>query len=57
MSLFWYINHDKNPNVIANAWKLFATRTINPGEEVTLYYPDLLTHPKNQEWVVPELHI
>ncbi len=57
MSIFWYINHDRNPNVVANRWRLFTARTIEPGEELTLYYPDLLTHPKNKAWVVPELHV
>lgn len=57
MNIFWYINHDRNPNVVADKWKLYANRDIEAGEEVTLYYPDLLTHPKNIEWVVPEMHV
>lgn len=57
MSVFWYINHDRDPNVAADKWRLFADRNIDAGEELTLYYPDLLTHPKNREWVVPELHV
>lgn len=56
MSVFWYINHDKEPNVAADKWRLFANRDIEPGEEMTIFYPDLLTHPKNQAWVVPGLH-
>lgn len=57
MAVFWYINHDRGANVIADRWRLFADRNIKPGEELTLYYPDLITHPKNKEWVIPELHI
>lgn len=57
MSIFWYINHDRKPNIVTDRWKLFAARDIEQGEELTMYYPDLLTHPKNKEWVVPELHI
>jgi SET domain len=57
MNIFWYINHDRNPNVTVDRWKLYANRDIEPGEELTLYYPDLLTHPKNIEWVIPEIHI
>lgn len=57
MSVFWYINHDREPNIATDKWRLFADRDIEPGEELTLYYPDLLTHPKNKDWVVPELHV
>lgn len=57
MSVFWYINHDRDPNVYSDRWRLVAGRDIEAGEELTLYYPDLLTHPKNTEWVVPDLHI
>ncbi|HSX16068.1 MAG TPA: SET domain-containing protein [Candidatus Saccharimonadales bacterium] len=57
MSVFWYINHDRDPNVIADGWRLFAKQDMPPGEELTLYYPDLLTHPKNKLWVIPELHV
>ncbi len=57
MSIFWYINHDKNPNIVTEKWRLFTARDIEPGEELTMYYPDLLTHPKNKAWVIPELHI
>ncbi len=57
MSVFWYMNHDRAPNVVAKGWKLFAAKDIEPGDELTLYYPDLLTHPRNKEWVIPELHV
>ncbi len=57
MSVFWYINHDRDPNIATHKWQLFAARNIKPGEELTIYYPDLLTHPKNKEWVIPELHV
>ena len=57
MSLFWYINHDREPNVVADKWHLSTNRDIEAGEELTLYYPDILTHPKNKEWVIPDLHI
>lgn len=57
MSPFWYINHDRDPNIRTEAWRLFAARDIAAGEELTLYYPDLLTHPMNASWVVPELHV
>lgn len=54
MSVFWYINHAKEPNVGFIDHKLHALHPIKPGEELTLYYPDLLTHPKNKLWVRPE---
>ena len=54
MSVFWYVNHSKTPNVEFMGNKLFAKHDINPGDELTLYYPDLLTHPKNATWVLPE---
>lgn len=57
MSVVWYINHAREPNVSADMWRLYANRDIEPGEELFLYYPDLLTHPKNTEWVIPELHV
>ncbi|MFZ1301845.1 MAG: SET domain-containing protein [Candidatus Microsaccharimonas sp.] len=57
MSMFWYINHDRQPNIVADKWKLFAARDIQPGEEITLYYPDLLTHPMNKLWVDPAIHV
>lgn len=56
MSVFWYINHNREPNVVADKWRLFARRNIEPNEELTLFYPDLLTHPKNKAWVVPGIH-
>jgi SET domain len=57
MTFFWYINHDRDPNVVADRWQLFAGRDIEVGEELTLYYPDVLTHPRNKEWVIPDLHV
>jgi hypothetical protein len=57
MSVIWYINHAKEPNLEARAWQLHAARDIEIGDELTMYYPDLLTHPKNRLWVVPELHV
>jgi len=57
MSVFWYINHARQPNVATEQWRLYAAATIEPGEELFMYYPDLLTHPKNAEWVIPELHV
>jgi len=56
MSVFWYINHAREPNVGTEQWRLFAACDIEPDEEITIYYPDLITHPKNHEWVIPELH-
>lgn len=57
MSVFWYINHAREPIVDTDGWKLYTARDVEPGEELTLYYPDLLTHPKNADWVIPELHV
>ena len=57
MSVFWFMNHDREPNVKAQGWHLVAAKDIAAGEELVLYYPDLLTHPKNKLWVVPELHV
>ena len=54
MSVFWYVNHAKHPNTDLSDGKLYAAGDIEPGEEVTMYYPDLLTHPKNKLWVRPE---
>lgn len=54
MSVFWYINHAKDPNLIYKDGRLLTARDIEPGEELTLYYPDLLTHPKNKLWVREE---
>lgn len=53
MGVFWYINHAKVPNVAFDGKRLTAVRGIRPGEELTLYYSDLLTHPKNKLWVRP----
>lgn len=57
MSVFWYINHAREPNVDTESWHLYAGDDIEPGEEITIYYPDLLTHPKNHAWVDPRLHV
>ena len=54
MSVFWYINHAKEPNTAMQGNAIYAARDLEPGEEVTMYYPDLLTHPKNLLWVRPE---
>ena len=53
MGMFWYINHAKEPNVTFDGRRLTAAQDIMPGDEVTLYYSDLLTHPKNKLWVRP----
>lgn len=53
MGIFWYVNHAKAPNLVFERHRLYAAREIAPGEELTLYYSDLLTHPKNKEWVKP----
>jgi SET domain-containing protein len=39
MSIGWYTNHSKRPNVETRTWK--ALRNINKGEEITIDY-DLL---------------
>lgn len=57
MSVFWYINHARNPNIVADKWRLYASEKIPAGEELFLYYPDLLTHPKNIEWVIYDRHV
>lgn len=54
MSVFWYINHAKRPNTQTSGWKLYAAQDLSPGQEITMYYPDLTTHPKNKLWVRPE---
>lgn len=54
MSVLWYINHAKDPNTEFIQGRLSAAKEIEPGEELTMYYPDLLTHPKNKLWVRPE---
>lgn len=57
MSVAWYINHAREPNITQSGWQLQSARDIEAGEELYIYYPDLLTHPKNASWVIPELHI
>ncbi len=54
MGVFWYINHAREPNVEFTCGRLRARHNIKPGDELTLYYSDLLTHPKNLTWVRPE---
>jgi hypothetical protein len=51
MGVFWYINHAKYPNVLFENGKLYARTDIEAQEELTLYYSDLLTHPKNKLWI------
>lgn len=57
MSVMWYINHSREPNIEQKRWHLYAARDIAAGEEIYLYYPDLLTHPKNTSWVNPDIHV
>ena len=54
MHMLWYVNHAKIPNLELRDRKLWTRTAINAGEELTLYYPDLLTHPINATWVRPE---
>lgn len=54
MGVFWYVNHAKCPNLVFENQKLYARRKLAAGEELTLYYSDLLTHPKNKLWVRPD---
>ncbi len=54
MAVFWYINHAKRPNTKVIEGKIYAARDLEPEEELTMYYPDLLTHPKNKLWLRPE---
>lgn len=56
MGPLWFMNHARIPNVQFNGGRLVASRTIHPGEELTLYYSDLLTHPCNQ-WVNRKEHV
>jgi hypothetical protein len=51
MGVFWYVNHARTPNLRFENGRLYAHRMICAGEELTLYYSDLLTHPKNLLWV------
>jgi SET domain-containing protein len=53
MGVFWYVNHAKRPGLVFQKQRLSALRDIAAGEELTLYYSDLLTHPKNKLWVKP----
>lgn len=50
MGVFWYINHARVPNLVFERHRLRTARPIDTGEELTLYYSDLLTHPKNVPW-------
>lgn len=54
MNMLWYANHAKHPNLTFHGNKLWTNQPIAAGEELTLYYPDLLTHPTNKTWVRPE---
>lgn len=45
MGALWYVNHAKEPNMEFRKGKLHARRRIEAGQELTLYYSDLLTHP------------
>ncbi len=54
MGVFWYINHSESPNLEFKDNKLWSLEDIQPGDELTLYYSDLLTHPKNKLWYKPK---
>lgn len=51
MGVFWYTNHQRDPNTAFHDRTMFAIKPIEPGDEISLYYSDLTTHPKNLEWV------
>jgi hypothetical protein len=53
MSVCWYINHSRTPNCQFVKGKLCAIVDITSDTEVTLYYRDLLSHPKNRQWCTP----
>lgn len=50
MGVFWYINHSRTPNCEFHKGKLRAVVDLIPSTELTLYYADLLSHPKNLLW-------
>ena len=50
MGVFWYVNHSRIPNCRFDKGKLRAVVDLPSGTEVTLYYADLLSHPKNLLW-------
>jgi hypothetical protein len=50
MGVCWYINHSRTPNCEFVKGKLCAVTDLTPGVELTLYYRDLLSHPKNGGW-------
>jgi SET domain-containing protein len=50
MTIFWYLNHSNLPNVSWLKEGFYSNREILKNEELTVYYPDLLTHPKNKLW-------
>ena len=50
MGVCWYINHSRTPNCQFISGKLCAVTDLTPGVELTLYYRDLLSHPKNSSW-------
>jgi hypothetical protein len=46
MSMAWYVNHSKNPNMKSHFskkgnWRFWATRNIKPDEELTVDYREL----------------
>ncbi len=51
MGVFWYLNHAKHPNLVFENKRLYTCRPVQRGEELTVYYSDLLTHPENKLWV------
>lgn len=56
MNIFWYLNHSNEPNLSWTKDGIFAKRKIEKGEELTVYYSDLLTHPKNKLWNAPYIN-
>jgi SET domain-containing protein len=50
MGILWYLNHNNNPNLAFINGRLHAIRNIKAQEELTIYYPDLESHPKNLIW-------
>jgi hypothetical protein len=50
MNVFWYINHSDTPNLVWTEGRLFSKRKVHSGEELTIFYHDLETHPKNIIW-------
>jgi len=50
MNIFWYLNHSNTPNLQWTKNGTFTNRKIKKGEELTVFYTDLETHPKNKIW-------